>query len=61
VIYAGGWADAEWLAADRNQVEAEYVELDTSEKVGQLLDRIVALVSGAGYEGAGVCHLPPVR
>jgi hypothetical protein len=45
VIYAGGWADAEWLAPGRGQVEAEYVELDTSDEIGPLLDRIIALIS----------------
>jgi hypothetical protein len=45
VIYAGGWADAEWFAPDAEQVDAEYVELDTSDEVGPLVDRIVARIS----------------
>ncbi len=52
MFYAGGWADAEWLAPHGELAETEYVELDASDEVGPLLDRIVALISIALDEGS---------
>jgi hypothetical protein len=47
VLYAGGWADADYLPADRQEVTSEYVELDHADEFGPLLNRIVAALTGA--------------
>jgi hypothetical protein len=45
VLYAGGWADAEYLPASQQEVICEYVEVDHADEVGPLLNRIVAALT----------------
>jgi hypothetical protein len=47
VLYAGGWADAEYVPAGQQEVICEHVEVDHADEVGPLLDRIVAALTGA--------------
>jgi hypothetical protein len=42
VLYAGGWADVDYVAAGSNDMASEYVKFDDAEQFGPLLDRIVA-------------------
>jgi hypothetical protein len=42
VLYAGGWADVDYVAAGSDAVVCEYVEIDNAEQFGHLLDRVVA-------------------
>ncbi|MEU9505306.1 hypothetical protein AB0D32_03355 [Micromonospora sp. NPDC048170] len=42
VLYAGGWADIDHVAAGSNDVASEYVEFEDAEQFGPLLDRVVA-------------------
>jgi hypothetical protein len=41
VLYAGGWADADYLPPGTENPISEYVELDDAAQFGQLLDRVV--------------------
>jgi hypothetical protein len=47
VLYAGGWADVDYVAAGYDAVVTEHVELDDVEQFGAILDRVVAQLSGA--------------
>jgi hypothetical protein len=42
VLYAGGWADVDYVAAGSDVVISEYVEVDNAEQFAHLLDRVVA-------------------
>ncbi|GIM98154.1 hypothetical protein [Paractinoplanes toevensis] len=42
VLYAGGWADADYLPAGAEDPVCEYVEMEDAEELGPLLDRVVA-------------------
>jgi hypothetical protein len=42
VLYAGGWADVDYVAAGSDAVVSEYVELDDAQQFGSILDRVVA-------------------
>lgn len=42
VLYAGGWADADYYTASIDEMIAEYVELEDADEFGPLLDRIAA-------------------
>lgn len=41
VVYAGGWADVDYLPAGSNDVITEYAELDDVHDFAALLDRVV--------------------
>jgi hypothetical protein len=47
VLYAGGWADADYAADGYEEVVSEYVELDDAAQLGDVLDRVVAKLLGA--------------
>ncbi|HZA79548.1 MAG TPA: hypothetical protein VE623_24490 [Acidimicrobiales bacterium] len=42
VVYAGGWADLMLYGIRDEDVLGEYVELETADEVGPLVDRAVA-------------------
>ena len=44
VVYAGGWADLMLYGIGDEDVLGEYVELETADEVGPLVDRAVARV-----------------
>jgi hypothetical protein len=46
ILYAGGWADVNLVAASSAEVESEYIELETPEEFGPLLDRVVLRLLG---------------
>ena len=41
VLYAGGWADADYFPSGGNNIVCEYAELDDASELGPLLDRVV--------------------
>ncbi len=47
VVYASGWADLMLYGVSDEEVVGEYVELETGDEVGPLLDRAVARLSEA--------------
>jgi hypothetical protein len=42
VVYAGGWADLIIGAPDQAEITQEYVELESANEIGALLDRLTA-------------------
>lgn len=48
VVYAGGWADIQYLRGSDDQFVAEHVELNDVEEIGPLLDRVVNHLVAAG-------------
>jgi hypothetical protein len=42
VLYAGGWADVATFQPEAGDVWQDYVELDSADEFGALLDRVVA-------------------
>jgi hypothetical protein len=49
VLYAGGWADVDYVAVDWDAVVAEYVELDNAEEFAAVMDRALARLTGAQH------------
>ena len=47
VLYAGGWADADYLPAGGEDLICEYAELDDVAEFGPLLDRVVIQLRSA--------------
>lgn len=47
VLYAGGWADLDYARPGSDEVISEYIELETAEEFGPVLDRITDLLTNA--------------
>lgn len=47
VLYAAGWADLDYVRPGSEDVISEYIELETAEEFGPVLDRVADLLTNA--------------